>query len=222
MSVTALIGKKMGMTSVFDSSGSMVGVTVVQVDPNQVLGLRTQERDGYEAVVLGMGTRRATRTRKPQLVAAEKAGLAGEPQVVREVRARGGGEIEIGSSISVGDVFEAGQYVDLVGTSIGKGFQGTVKRHNFSLGPRSHGSKNYREPGSTGQATYPGRVFKGKKMPGQMGNKRRTNRNVRVVAVDAEKGLVLVAGSVPGADTSVVLVRHATARKQSGNTKSKV
>jgi len=215
MSVSALIGKKTGMTSVFDSSGDMVGVTAIQVDPNQVLGLRTLERDGYEAVVLGAGMRRASRTRKPQLVAAEKAGLAGEPAIVREVQARGGAELEIGSSVGVGDVFEAGQYVDLVGTSIGKGFQGTVKRHNFSLGPASHGSKNYREPGSTGQATYPGRVFKGKKMPGHMGNKRCTNRNVRVVAVDAEKGLVLVAGSVPGADTGIVLVRHALARKQS-------
>jgi large subunit ribosomal protein L3 len=215
MSVMALIGKKTGMTSVFDDSGAMVGVTVVQVNPNQVLGLRTQERDGYEAVVIGAGQRRASRTRKPQQVAAEKAGLAGEPEVVREVEAAASGGPEIGSSVGIADVFEVGQYVDLIGTSIGKGFQGTVKRHNFSLGPASHGSKNYREPGSTGQATYPGRVFKGKKMPGQMGNKRRTNRNVRIVGVDAENNRLLVAGSVPGSDTSVVLVRHSIACKKS-------
>ena len=214
MSVKALIGKKAGMTSVFDDSGAMVGVTVVQVEPNHVLGLRTQERDGYEAVVIGAGQRKATRARKPQQVQAEKAGLAGEPEVVREVQSKGDGEIEVGAAIGVADVFEAGQYVDLVGTSIGKGFQGTVKRHNFGLGPASHGSKNYREPGSTGHATYPGRVFKGKRMPGQMGNKRRTNRNVRIVAVDAENNRLLVAGSVPGSDSSTVLVRIATACKK--------
>lgn len=206
------------MTSVFDDSGAMVGVTVVQVEPNRVLALRTEKRDGYDAVVIGTGARRASRTRRPQLVAAEKAGLAGQPEFVREVDADGGADVEVGATFGVADVFEVGNYVDVVGTSKGKGFQGTVKRHNFKLGPRSHGSKNYREPGSTGQATYPGRVFKGKRMPGQMGNKRRTNRNVRVVGVDAEKGLVLLAGSVPGSDTGMVLIRHSIAcRKAAAN-----
>jgi large subunit ribosomal protein L3 len=211
MSVTALIGKKAGMTSVFDDSGAMIGVTVVRVEPNHVVALRTEERDGYEAVVIGAGMRRASRARRPQLMAAEKAGLAGAPEVVREVSAQKDTEVEVGASIGVADVFEVGQYVDVVGTSKGKGFQGTVKRHNFGLGPASHGSKNYREPGSTGQATYPGRIFKGKRMPGQMGNKRRTTRNLRVVGVDAEQGLVLVAGAVPGSDTGTVLIRHAIA-----------
>ncbi len=208
------------MTSVFDDSGAMVGVTVVAVEPNRVLALRTAERDGYEAVVLGVGVRRASRARRPQLVAAESAGFAGEPQVVREVEADGAEAPEVGASIGVADVFAIGQYVDVVGTSKGKGFQGTVKRHNFSLGPRSHGSKNYREPGSTGHATYPGRVFKGKRMPGQMGNKRRTNRGVRVVGIDAEKGLVMVAGSVPGSDSGVVLVRHAVASRKAARQRS--
>jgi len=211
MSVTALIGKKAGMTSVFDENGAMVGVTVVHVEPNHVLALRTADRDGYEAVVLGAGARRESRARKPQRVAAEKAGLGAEPEVVREVPAQSGASLEVGAAIGVGDVFEVGQYVDIVGTSKGKGFQGVIRRHNFGLGPRAHGSKNYREPGSTGHATYPGRVLKGKRMPGQMGNKRRTSRNLRVVGVDAEKGLVLVAGSVPGADTGVVLIRHSIA-----------
>ena len=122
---------------------------------------------------------------------------------------------EIGAAVGVGDVFEVGQYVDVVGTSKGRGFQGVRKRHHFNLGPRTHGSKNYREPGSTGNNTFPGRVWKGKRMPGHMGNVRRTSRNLRVVGVDEDKGLILVAGSVPGADSGTVLVRIATAcRKQ--------
>lgn len=156
----------------------------------------------------------------PQLVAAEKAGLAGQPEFVREVGCDAGATVEVGATIGVGDVFKVGNYVDIIGTSKGKGFQGTVKRHNFSLGPAAHGSKNYREPGSTGQATYPGRVFKGKRMPGQMGNKRRTNRNVRVVGVDAEKGLVLVAGSVPGSDSGMVVIRHSNASRKAAANRS--
>jgi len=191
----------------------MVGVTVVDIRPNHVLALRTPERDGYEAVALAFGVRRAARARRPQAGQAQAAGLEQTPAVVREVPLAKGAEVSVGDSISVSDVFEAGSYVDVTGTSRGHGFSGVRKRHHFGFGPASHGSKNYREPGSTGQCTYPGRVFKGKRMAGQHGNKRRTVRNLRVVAVDAEKGRLLLAGPVPGSDDTVVVVRHAVAKR---------
>ncbi len=212
MSVTSLIGRKIGMTSVFEPGGKMVGVTVLEMGPNQVVCRRTTERDGYDAVALSFGRRRVSRQRRPQLGQSEAAGLEGDPQFVREVRVAEGSEVAVGDSFSVADVFEVGVHVDVVGTSRGHGFQGTRKRHHFSYGPASHGSKNYREPGSTGHCTTPGRVFKGKRMAGQMGNKRRTTRNLRVVGVDAERNLLLVAGAVPGWKTGTVLVRHAIAR----------
>ncbi len=215
MSVTALIGMKAGMTSVFDASGAMVGVSVVRVQPNRVLARRTAERDGYDALVLGSGSRRATRARKPQRAEAEKAGFDSASAVVREVRVSSAAGFEVGATIGAGDVFEVGQYVDVVGTSIGRGFQGTARRYGFNLGPRSHGSKNWREPGSTGNNTFPGRVWKGKRMPGHMGNRRRTQRNLRVVGVDAERGLVMVCGSVPGAASGIVTIRHAVSPPRS-------
>ncbi len=213
MAVTALIGRKTGMTSVFDEGGAMIGVTVIEFPQNRVVGRRTTDRDGYEAVVLGAGARRASRTSKPQLGAMQKLGLDTEPEIMREVRCAADIDLEIGAEVQVGDVFEAGQWIDVVGTSRGHGFQGVRKRHHFSYGPASHGSKNYKEPGSTGHSTYPGRVFKGKRMPGHHGAKRRTQRNVRVVSVDAENRRLLVAGSVPGWDTGVVVVRHAVAKR---------
>jgi large subunit ribosomal protein L3 len=213
MSVNMLIGRKVGMTSVFDDRGSMIGVTVLELGPNRVLGRRTAGRDGYDAVQLGYGARRASRSRKPIVGQVKAAGMETAPKVIREVRCAGDADVEVGSDVAVGDVFEAGQYVDVVGTSRGMGFQGTVKRHNFKLGPASHGSKNYREPGSTGQCTSPGKVFKGKRMPGHMGARRRTVRNLRVVKVDAEKNLLLVAGAVPGWDSGTVFVRKAVAKR---------
>ncbi len=208
-----LIGRKLGMTSVFEDDGSMIGVTVLEIEPNHVLCRRTSERDGYDAVALAYGAKRASRARKPQKAEAEGAGLEAAPSVVREVHCAADVELEIGSTVAVGDVFEPGQYVDVVGTGRGFGHQGTRKRHNFSYGPASHGSKNYREPGSTGQCTTPGRVFKGRKMAGRMGGKRRTIRNLRVVGVDPERNLLLVAGPVPGHDTATVFVRKAVAKR---------
>lgn len=210
-----LIGRKVGMTSVFDDSGNMVGVTVLEVAPNRVVGLRTADRDGYDAVTLGAGLRRASRSSKPVMGQVKAAGLETAPEVIREVHAVGNAIPEVGTDIGVGDVFEAGQFVDVSGVSRGHGFQGVRKRHHFNLGPRSHGSKNYREPGSTGQNTFPGRVLKGKRMPGHMGNKNRTMRNLRVVKVDAENNLILVAGPVPGWDTGTIFVRRAIAKRVS-------
>ncbi len=215
MTVSSLIGRKVGMTSVFESAGVMTGVTVLEIAPNRVVARRTQDRDGYEAAVLGFGDRRDSRARKPQLGQAKAAGLEADSEIIREAALKAGTDaasLELGAEIGVADVFSAGDWIDIIGTSRGHGFSGTRKRHHFSLGPASHGSKNYREPGSTGHSTSPGKVFKGKRMAGHKGNKRATVRNLRVVAVDAEKNLLLVAGSVPGWKTGAVVVRHAIAK----------
>ena len=199
-----LIGRKVGMTQVFQPNGTMVSVSVVQVTPNTVTRLRTEERDGYTAVQLGAGERR--RLNKP---------LAGQlkdlPRVrtIREFRLDSADEYEVGQQISVADVFAEGDLVDVTGISKGQGFAGTIKRHNFSRGPKTHGSDNYRKPGSIGPGTTPGRVYKGLKMGGHMGHERVTIKKLRVVRVDAERNLILVKGSVPGAPGALTFVRKA-------------
>jgi large subunit ribosomal protein L3 len=199
-----LIGRKVGMTQVFLPNGTMVGVSVVQVTPNTVTRLRTDERDGYTAVQLGAGERK--RLTKP---------LAGQlkdlPRVrtIREFRLDSADGYEVGQQISVGDVFAEGDLVDVTGVSKGKGFAGTVKRHNFSRGPKTHGSDNYRKPGSIGPGTTPGRVYKGLKMSGHMGDDRVTLKKLRVIRVDAERNLILVKGSVPGAPGALTFVKKA-------------
>jgi large subunit ribosomal protein L3 len=199
-----LIGRKVGMTQVFLPDGTMVGVSVVQVTPNTVTRVRTPERDGYTAVQLGAGERR--RLTKP---------LAGQlkdlPRVatIREFRTDDTADFQVGQQIAVGDLFAEGDLVDVTATSKGQGFAGTVKRHNFSRGPKSHGSDNYRKPGSIGPGTTPGRVYKGLKMGGHMGHERVTIKKLRVVRVDPERNLILVKGSVPGAPGALTLVRKA-------------
>ena len=199
-----LIGRKVGVTQVFLPNGTMVGVSVVQVTPNTVTRLRTEERDGYTAVQLGAGERR--RLTKP---------LAGQlkdlPRVrnIREFRLDSADEYEVGQQISVADVFAEGDLVDVTGVSKGKGFAGTIKRHNFSRGPKTHGSDNYRKPGSIGPGTTPGRVYKGLKMGGHMGDDRVTLKKLRVIRVDAERNLILVKGSVPGAPGALTFVKKA-------------
>jgi len=199
-----LIGRKVGMTQVFQPNGTMVSVSVVQVTPNTVTRLRTEERDGYTAVQLGAGERR--RLTKP---------LAGQlkdlPRVrtIREFRLDSADEYEVGQQITVGDVFAEGDLVDVTGVSKGKGFAGTIKRHNFSRGPKTHGSDNYRKPGSIGPGTTPGRVYKGLKMGGHMGDDRVTLKKLRVIRVDAERNLILVKGSVPGAPGALTFVKKA-------------
>jgi large subunit ribosomal protein L3 len=213
-----LIGRKVGMTQVFQPDGTMVAVSVVQITPNTVTRLRTVERDGYSAVQLGAGERR--RLTKP---------LAGQlkdlPRVktIREFRlddaaslaagAQKGPEgpdgYTVGQTINVSDVFVEGDLVDVTGVSKGQGFAGTVKRHNFSRGPKTHGSDNYRKPGSIGPGTTPGRVYKGLKMGGHMGHERVTIKKLRVVRVDPERNLILVRGAVPGAPGALTFVRKA-------------
>jgi large subunit ribosomal protein L3 len=192
------------MTQVFQPDGTMVGVSVVQITPNTVTRLRTPDRDGYTAVQLGAGERR--KLTKP--VAGQLKDL---PRVatIREFRLDSADEYSVGQQITVADVFADGDIVHVTGVSKGKGFAGTVKRHNFSRGPKTHGSDNYRKPGSIGPGTTPGRVNKGMKMGGHMGHVRVTVKKLRVVRVDTERNLILVKGSVPGAPGALTFVRKA-------------
>ncbi len=205
-----LVGRKVGMTRIFTEEGASIPVTVIEVEPNRVTQLRTEDSDGYRALQVTTGTRRASRVTRPMAGHFAKAGV--EPgRGVWEFRlGNGEGEgIEVGSEIRV-DIFEPGQMVDVAGTTIGKGFQGGVKRHNFRTQDATHGnSLSHRAPGSIGQNQTPGRVFKGKKMAGHMGNVRRTQQNLQVVRVDAERNLIFVKGSVPGAKGGDVIVKPA-------------
>jgi large subunit ribosomal protein L3 len=199
-----LIGRKVGMTQVFQPNGTMVAVSVVEVTPNTVTRLRTDERDGYTAVQLGAGERR--RLTKP--VAGQLKDLP-RVRTIREFRLDSADDYEVGQQIAVGDVFAEGDLVDVTGVSKGQGFAGTVKRHNFSRGPKTHGSDNYRKPGSIGPGTTPGRVYKGLRMGGHMGHERVTIKKLRVIRVDAERNLILVKGSVPGAPGALTFVKKA-------------
>ncbi len=199
-----LIGRKVGMTQVFQSDGTMVAVSVVAVAPNTVTRVRTADRDGYTAVQLG--TDEKERLTKPQ------AGQLGDlPSLgtLREFRVDDVGKYEVGQTLAVGDVFAEGDLVDVSGVSKGKGFAGHVKRHHFGRGPTTHGSDHHREPGSIGPGTTPGRVYKGLRMAGHMGDERVTTKKVRVVRADAERNLLLVRGSLPGARGGLILVRKA-------------
>jgi large subunit ribosomal protein L3 len=203
-----LIGRKVGMTQVFQDDGTMVAVSVLAIAPNTVTRLRTTERDGYTAVQLG--TEPSKKLSKPetgQLKTLPKAaqGLA----TLREFRVESVDDYEVGQTVSIGDLFDAGDDVDVSGVSKGKGFAGHIKRHNFHRGPKTHGSDHHREPGSIGPGTTPGRVYRGMKMAGHMGDETVTIKKVRVVRTDPERNLLLVAGSLPGARGSLILVKKA-------------
>lgn len=202
-----LVGRKCGMTRVFLESGESVPVTVIEVAPNRVSQIKTVEVDGYNGVQVTTGERRATRVTRPMAGHFAKASVeAGRG--VWEFRAEAG-ELELGTEISV-SIFEEGQKIDVVGTSKGKGFQGAIKRWNFSAQDATHGnSLAHRAPGSIGQNQSPGRVFPGKKMAGHMGAERVTVQNLEVVRVDAEKNLLLIKGAVPGATGSDIVIRPA-------------
>ncbi len=204
--MAALLGRKLGMTQVFDSEdGHVERVTVVEAGPCWVTGIRSEERDGYNSVQLGFGEIRKKRLTKGQL---GHLAVADAPPLRRLAEFRDeAGEHLVGDQLKVGDVFEKGQTVKIAGTSKGKGFQGTVKRHNFSRGPMSHGSHNKRAPGSIGASATPSRVFPGIRGPGQMGNKRVTQRGLEIVDVRAEDNLLLVRGSVPGPRGGIVEIR---------------
>jgi large subunit ribosomal protein L3 len=211
--MAGLLGRKVGMTQVFSpEDGRVERVTVIEAGPCFVTGIRRSERDGYDAVQLGFGETSDQRLNKPHLGLLKKAGV-GNLRHLREFRggadAFGGeGELEVGAEVRVDSVFEPGQRVKVSGISKGKGFAGTIKRHNFHRGPVSHGSHNVRAPGSIGASADPARVFKGIKGPGQMGAGRVTQRGLEVVDVRADENLLLVRGSVPGPKGSVVEIRR--------------
>jgi large subunit ribosomal protein L3 len=201
-----LIGRKVGMTQVFQDDGTMVAVSVLAIEPNTVTRLRTPDRDGYTAVQLGTdGKRAVTKPVAGQLKDLPKG--AGQPGTLREFRVESVDDYELGQVLAVADLFSPGDLVDVTGVSKGKGFAGHIKRHNFHRGPKSHGSDHHREPGSIGPGTTPGRVYKGVRMAGHMGDERATIKKVRVVRTDPERNLLLVNGSLPGARGSLVLVR---------------
>jgi large subunit ribosomal protein L3 len=202
--MAAILAKKLGMTQVFLEDGRIERVTVLEAGPCPVTAIRTHDRDGYEAVQLAFGATREKHLSKPELGHLRKAS-AGPHKHLAEFRDEAG-ELTVGETVTV-DAFSPGDRVKVSGTSKGKGFQGTVKRHNFSRGPMTHGSHNIRAPGSIGAAAYPARVFKGIRGPGQMGNKRVTQRGLEVVLVDPDDNLLMVRGSVPGPRNGVVEVR---------------
>jgi large subunit ribosomal protein L3 len=199
-----LIGRKVGMTQVFQDDGTMVAVSVLAIQPNTVTRLRTEDRDGYTAVQLG--TEVVKKLTKP-----EAGQLKDLPRVatIREFRVDNVDDYSVGQTLTIEDVFAAGDDVDVTGVSKGKGFAGHIKRHNFHRGPKTHGSDHHREPGSIGPGTTPGRVYRGLKMAGHMGDERVTIKKVRVVRTDPDRNLLLVAGSLPGARGSLILVKKA-------------
>jgi large subunit ribosomal protein L3 len=200
-----LIGRKVGMTSVFQDDGTMIPVSVVAVEPNTITRLRTPDRDGYTAVQVGIEpTRRLTKPEAGQL-----KGDLPKVATVREFRVDSADEYELGQTLTVADVFAPGELVDVTGVSKGKGFAGTVKRHHFKRGPKTHGSDNYRKPGSIGPGTTPGRVYKGLRMAGHLGAERTTIKKLRVVRTDAERNLLLVKGALPGGRGALLLIRKA-------------
>ena len=205
-----LVGRKCGMTRVFTDDGVSIPVTVIEAQPNQITQVKTVETDGYRALQVTAGSRKASHVSKPQAGHFAQAKVeAGD--LIAEFRLSKADETDyqLGADLRV-DLFEEGQAVDVIGTSIGKGFAGTVKRHNFSMQDATHGnSLAHRAPGSIGQNQTPGRVFKGKKMSGHMGNVRRTVQNLEVVRVDAERNLLLIRGAVPGHKGGRVIVRPA-------------
>ena len=203
--IQAMIGKKLGMTQVFDETGVVYPATVIECGPNVVTQIKTDEKDGYEAVQLGFGL--DSRLTRPEQGHRKASGF--QSRFLREVKAEGLDDLEIGQVFKA-DVFMPGQLVDVTGTSKGRGFQGGVKRHGFRGGPKTHGqSDRLRAPGSIGSSATPGRVFKGMKMAGRMGNDRVTVLSLEVLRVDPERNLLVVKGSVPGHNDSLVIVRNA-------------
>lgn len=199
-----LIGRKVGMTQVFQEDGTMVAVSVLSIEPNVVTRLRTPDRDGYTAVQIG--TEVSKKLNKP-----DTGQLKDLPKVatIREFRVDSVDDLAVGQSIALADMFTAGDLVDVTGISKGKGFAGHIKRHNFHRGPTTHGSDHHRAPGSIGPGTTPGRVYRGLKMAGHMGDERVTIKKVRVVRADLDRNLLLVKGSLPGARGGLIIVKKA-------------
>ena len=203
--MAGIIGRKVGMTRIFDEAGNQVPVTAIEAGPCPVTYVRTELGDGYAAVQLGFGAQKAKRAPKPETGHVARAGLSVAPRVLREFRIGADQAVEVGQTLTV-DQFVPGDRVKVTGTNKGKGFQGVVKRHGFAGRPASHGHSQPRSPGSIGPGTDPSRVIKGKKLPGRMGGVRHTVLNLQVVQVDIERNLIFVKGGVPGARNSFVFI----------------
>ena len=209
-----ILGKKIGMTQVFTKEGKLIPVTVVEVEPNVVTQIKTVEKDGYDAIQLGTETIREKLSTKAETGHAKKANTTPK-RFLREIRGVNVNDYTLGQTIGV-DIFEAGEIVDVTGTSKGKGFQGVIKRHNQAIGPKGHGSQYHRGVGSLG-TLLPMHVLKGKKMPGQMGNVQRTVQNLEIVSVDTENSVILVKGNVPGPKKSFVMIHTAVKKPNAKN-----
>lgn len=204
----AILGKKLGMTQIFTEEGKVIPVTVVESSKNVIVQNKTVENDGYNAVQIGFGTVKEYKVTKPMKGHFAKAGVT-PVKFIREMRLVDASEYKVGDTLGV-DIFSAGELVDVTGTSKGKGFAGTIKRHNFACGPMGHGSKSHREPGSTGAmiSGHGGRVLKGKKLPGHMGGQKVTVQRLSVVRVDADRNLLLIKGAIPGPKNSLVIIKN--------------
>ncbi|MEH0022779.1 MAG: 50S ribosomal protein L3 [Desulfobacter sp.] len=209
--MSALLGKKIGMTNVFSSDGRLVPVTVLRVGPCVVTQVKTEETDGYTALQLGFDEKSVERLNKPIAGHLKKSTDKGF-RVLREFRADSVEDVEAGATLNV-DMFTVGEKVTVTGVSKGRGFQGTIKRHGFSRGPETHGNRNHRKPGSVGNSAWPGKIIKGKKMPGHMGVDKTTVKNLTIVDIKHDDNLILVKGAVPGFKTGVVEVRKADVKK---------
>jgi len=208
MTTKGILGRKVGMTQVFTENGELIPVTVIEATPNVVFQVKSLENDGYEAIQLGFDDKRAVLSNKPEQGHAAKANTTPK-RYIREIR-NAEGEFNVGDEIKV-DIFAAGEAVDVTGITKGHGFQGNIKKDGQSRGPMSHGSRYHRRPGSMGAVIN--RVFKGKKLPGRMGNHKRTVQNLQVVRVDVENNVILVKGNVPGANKSLVTVKNSVKAK---------
>lgn len=203
----SIIGKKVGMTQIFDETGNIIPVTVIEAGPCFVTQVKTKENDGYDAVQIAFQDKKEKLITKPLKGHFDKAGVAYK-RFVREVRLDDAAEFALGQEIKC-DILDGVKKVDVIGTSKGKGTQGSIVRHNYGRGPESHGSKSHRVAGARSAATYPGRVFKGRKGSGKMGNERSTIQNLELVKVDAENNLILVKGAIPGPKKGIVMIREA-------------
>ena len=210
-----ILGKKIGMTQVFANDGKLIPVTVVSVEPNVVMQIKTKETDGYEAIQLGFTTKKEKHSTKSEMGHAKKANAAPK-RFLKEIKGVEVSSYELGQEIKC-DIFEAGEIVDVTGTSKGKGFQGVIKRHNQSRGPMGHGSQYHRGVGSMG-TLRPMRVFKGKKLPGHMGHETVTIQNLEIVAVDAIENVILVKGNIPGPKNSFVIIKTSVKHPGAKNT----
>jgi len=202
-----LIGKKLGMTQIFEESGAATPVSVIEAGPCSIVQVKTAEKDGYSAIQIGFGDIREKNTTKARLGHFKKAGVT-PVRLLREVRVDDSSQFKVGESLDV-KVFEGIDKVHVSGTTKGRGFAGGVKRHNFTIGPKTHGSHNIREPGSVGMCATPARIFKGKKLPGRMGGGQMTTRNLKVVEIDIENNLLYIKGAIPGANSGFVYIKKA-------------